>query len=188
MPWILNENYRRRSHKERPEWIVVHYPGCPGASAEAVITSLMNSSRRCSTHFAVDEFKVVHGVDVRYAAFHCGGRSESLNGCYNGNAIGVDLCDEKFNKRSKKASDNDWYIKPLTLDRGAALIATLMYEYKIDIDHVCRHYDVTGKLCPSPMVGKDRRSYNYPDKSCEDVWLDFKQKILQAYRRYDNVS
>lgn len=185
MGWILNENYRRRTAREKLQWIVVHYPACPGVSAANVIKAMQNSSRKCSTHFAVDEFSIVNGVDVKFAAFHCGGKSESRNGCYNGNSIGVDLCDKKFNPDSRKATDADWYIMPMTLERGAALIAKLMREHHIDIDHVVRHYDVTGKICPSPMVG-EARSYNYP-MTCEQVWQDFKRKVLHAYNFYANA-
>lgn len=183
MSWILNENYRRRRNGERPEWIVIHYPAMPGATAEKVISAMQNSSRCVSTHYAVDEFAIVPGVPVKYAAYHVGGKSTSRNGCFNGNSIGIDLCDNKFNKRSRRAEDSDWYILPATLRQGAGLVAKLMADFDIQIDHVVRHYDVTGKRCPAPLVGS-QKSYNYPGKTCDEVWQEFKKLVLRERVRY----
>ena len=36
-----------------------------------------------------------------------------------------------------------------TLENVYALARALMKKYNIDIDHVYRHYDVNGKLCPN---------------------------------------
>ena len=43
-------------------------------------------------------------------------------------------------------------ITPQTVDRAVELVKYLMAKYGIDVDHVVRHYDVTGKLCPEPWV------------------------------------
>ena len=40
-----------------------------------------------------------------------------------------------------------------------------MAKYGIDVDHVVRHYDVTGKLCPEPWV-RD-----------ESLWRKFKARL-----------
>ena len=42
-----------------------------------------------------------------------------------------------------------------------------MQKYNISIDNVIRHYDVTGKDCPRPMVED------------ENLWYSFKQSLLQ---------
>ena len=50
-----------------------------------------------------------------------------------------------------------------------------MQKYNIPADHVIRHYDVTGKLCPRPLCGTDMNSYYRT--SGDYQWQLFKQKI-----------
>ena len=56
-------------------------------------------------------------------------------------------------------------ITPQTVDRAVELVKYLMAKYGIDVDHVVRHYDVTGKLCPEPWV-RD-----------ESLWRKFKARL-----------
>ena len=49
-----------------------------------------------------------------------------------------------------------------------------MDEYGIDIDHVIRHYDVTGKICPAPYVNNDNYKTSW-------TWNQFKTN-LASYR------
>lgn len=177
MSWVLGKNYRRRNSNEQPEWIVIHYPAMPGANNIKVWHYFHDESHCKSSHYIVDSSGVQKGLDIRYAAYHVGGLSTSKNGCYNGNAIGVDLCDDKSNRRSIKVTDNDWFFRPETLKCASILIARLMRLYHIDIDHVVRHYDVTGKICPRPFVGEDN-SYNFKGMKCNELWLHFKDMIL----------
>jgi N-acetylmuramoyl-L-alanine amidase CwlA len=46
----------------------------------------------------------------------------------------------------------------------------LMIKYKIDIDHVVRHYDVTQKYCPG-IIGWN------PASGDESKWLAFKEAV-----------
>jgi hypothetical protein len=41
-----------------------------------------------------------------------------------------------------------WTFEQKTIDGAVALVKYLMDEFKVPADHVCRHYDVTGKSCP----------------------------------------
>lgn len=183
MAWVLNENYRRRNSNERPEWIVVHYPGMPGASARRVRDYFYDEKHKTSSHFVVDDVEVLKALDVKYAAYHVGGKKTSLNGCYNGNSIGIDLCDDKVNRRSISVGDDDWFVHAETMRNAARLIAGLMRQYNIPIERVVRHYDVTHKRCPRPLVGNDA-SANYPGMTCNELWEDFKKKCLSEYRKF----
>jgi hypothetical protein len=49
-----------------------------------------------------------------------------------------------------------------------------MDEYGISADHVIRHYDVTGKICPNPYVKNNRLRTSW-------TWDEFKSR-LAAYR------
>jgi N-acetylmuramoyl-L-alanine amidase CwlA len=50
---------------------------------------------------------------------------------------------------------------------AAALTKQKMAEYGIDADHVVRHYDVTGKKCPAPMVDDEAQ------------WTSFKKQLKE---------
>lgn len=56
-----------------------------------------------------------------------------------------------------------------TLENVYALARALMKKYNIDIDHVYRHYDVNGKLCPNCNGLLD-----------DNVWKNFKNNIVNS--------
>lgn len=171
---------RKRRHSEKIEWIVVHYPAMPGCSAYKVKHYFDTTSRQVSTHFVVDDIGWLELTPVKEAAFHCGSLNTSKNGAFNGNSIGIDICDNKKCVKTISASDTDWYFTSETLKQARTLIVQLMIQYHIDIDHVCRHYDVTGKVCPRPFVGKDESCYRN-NMSCFDLWDAFKAEIQIEY-------
>ena len=102
--------------------------------------------------------------------------------CYNGNSIGVDLCECKLDCSSSSVSCNDWYFTPQTLANGARLIAYLAQEYGIPTDHIVRHYDVTHKRCPRPFVGTDINAYT--GQTHESAWREF-VRTIDALRNGD---
>ena len=78
-------------------------------------------------------------------AWHCGANQYKHPDCRNANSIGMELC-------SRKDSKGNYYFLDQTVYNAAALARQLMQTYGIDRVHVLRHYDVTGKRCPAPMV------------------------------------
>lgn len=87
----------------------------------------------------------------------------------NSQSIGVDICVKKKSNKTKSAIDTDWYFDDRAVDNTAKLIAYLMKKYNIDLDHVIRHGDATGKLCPQPFTYQ----FNEGDK----LWNEFKNKV-----------
>ena len=171
------KKWRRRNSCERIEWIVVHYTGMiatqgdPDTAADAIA----RSNREASTHYLVGDH-VVQLLPVKYAAYHVGAKYDGkLIPCYNGNSIGVYLCECKMDFSSDSVSCNDWYFTPQTLSNGAHLIAYLAQEYGIPTDHIVRHYDVTHKRCPRPFVGADINAYT--GRSHESAWREFVHTI-----------
>jgi peptidoglycan hydrolase-like protein with peptidoglycan-binding domain len=55
-----------------------------------------------------------------------------------------------------------------------------MDEYGIPIDHVIRHYDVTGKICPNPYVRNNGKNGNW-------TWEQFKANLAQ-YRKSGTIT
>lgn len=92
--------------------------------------------------------------------------------------------DNKIDKTSRKVEDSDWFIPEKTLSNAAELIAKLALDYKIDESHIVRHYDVTRKWCPRPLIGYDKNIYyGIPG---EDRWKMFKKQIHdEIFRQMD---
>jgi N-acetylmuramoyl-L-alanine amidase len=85
-------------------------------------------------------------------AWHCGAKSYKHKICRNSNSIGVEMC-------SRKDSKGKYYFKDETVKNATKLVKDLMKKYNIPIENVIRHYDVTGKNCPAPMV-EDAKKWN----------------------------
>lgn len=180
------KKWRRRSPFERIEWIVVHYTGMLATQGDPDTASwaIARSKRAASTHYLVgDRADILQLLPIKYAAYHVGAKDDSkLIPCYNGNSIGVDLCECKLDCSSSSVSCNDWYFTPQTFANGAHLIAYLAQEYGIPTDHIVRHYDVTHKRCPRPFVGTDINAYT--GKSHESAWREF-VRTIDAIRNGD---
>ena len=145
------------------KYIVVHYTAGNGDTAMNNAQYFHNNSGlNASAHYFVDENSVVQSVRDTDGAWHCGGPLESShhplhNICMNRNSLGVEMCSDKVNGK--------YVITAQTVDRTVELVRWLMDKYSIDVDHVVRHYDVTGKDCPEPWV-RD-----------ESQWTAFKARL-----------
>ena len=183
------KKWRRRNYGERIEWIVVHYTGMVVTQGDPDTASLAiaRSKHAVSTHYLVgdrgDRANIIQLLPVKYAAYHVGAKDNSkLIPCYNGNSIGVDLCECKMDCSSGSVSCNDWYFTPQTFANGAHLIAYLAQEHGIPTDHIVRHYDVTHKRCPRPFVGTDINAYT--GQTHESAWREF-VRTIDALRNGD---
>lgn len=100
----------------------------------------------------------------------------------NGAAFGVDLCTLKKNKNSKSVTDEDWYFSDGAVKNAEKCVAYLCHKYNIDLDHVIRHADATGKPCLRPMVSLSGDK----DKTKNDnLWLDFKRNVQFILDNYN---
>lgn len=184
----INKNLMSRNHtalkrkKSDIKFIVVHYVGALG-DAKA------NTDYYKSTNVGASaDFWVGHGGDVwqgndywNYYSWHCGGGRQSSSGgayygiCKNANSVGIEMCVKKRSVKTMNATDKDWYFAYATVVSAARLVAQLMHELDIDIEHVIRHYDVNGKFCPNPFV------FDTGDVK----WADFKALVAQYYKGDD---
>lgn len=94
----------------------------------------------------------------------------------NSVSIGVDICVKKVSNKTKSAVDLDWYFESKAVENTAKVIAYLMQKYDISLDHVIRHGDATGKLCPQPFA--------WPVDKGDQAWEDFKE-LISKYRNYE---
>ena len=173
----INHTAKKRS-KSDIQFIVFHYVGALG-DAKANTDYYKSTYVGASADFWVGfEGDIWQGNDYwNYYSWHCGGGLQGSGGasfykvCTNANSVGIEMCVKKRSTATMNATDKDWYFTDKTIKKAAKLGAYLMKELNVDIDHVIRHYDVNGKICPNPFV------YDTGDVS----WKEFKSKIMSYY-------
>lgn len=96
-------------------------------------------------------------------------------------SLGVDLCVKKKKKNDKnKATDLDWYFEDDAVDNAAKTVAYLAKTYNIKLDHIIRHADATGKLCPQPFA--------WPPEEGDKKWDNFKNKVAEYMKHEINAK
>ena len=151
---------------DRIKYIVIHYVGATGG-AEANCKWYAGADRSASAHYYIDfDGSVWQSVEDQNIAWHCGAKKYVHTECRNGNSLGIEMCVR--NKGSKADTSRDWYFEEATVQAAIELTKELMAKYNIPADHVIRHYDVTGKICPNPYV------YNHTDHT----WETFKAALM----------
>lgn len=139
-------------------WLTIHDTGNPSKGADAdAHRRFFSDKRKSSAHYFVDDKQIIQIIGDSQASWHCGdnqGKGRALNGCKNTNSIGIELC-------INQDGDYDKAYKNLV-----ELVKNLMVKFKIDLDHVCRHYDVSRKRCPGTFFDRG-------------LWTKFKTDILK---------
>ena len=131
------------------KYIVIHYTANNGDTAKNNIDYYARKENlKASAHFYVDENEVWQSVKEGDTAYHCGANKYVHPYCRNSNSIGIELC-------SRKDADGKYYFKDETIQNAVKLTKELMAKYNIFVGNVIRHYDVTGKICPAPMVNDE---------------------------------
>lgn len=151
--YLTRVNYTDCNDLSRIEYIVVHYSGCL-SDARNLGIYWRDTFAGASSHYGVgyegDMYQYVEDEDI---AWHCGGTTSYKHPkCRNSNSIGIEMMVRKRSTRTMNATDKDWYFTDATIAATIDLVKMLMKKYHIPADHVIRHYDVTGKICPNPFV------------------------------------
>jgi N-acetyl-anhydromuramyl-L-alanine amidase AmpD len=152
----------------RIKYIVIHYVGALGG-AEANCKYYASQYIGASAHYFVGfNGEIWQSVEDKNIAWHCGAKTYKHPECRNTNSLGIELCVR--NKGSQADTSRDWYFEDATVREAKELTKMLMERYGIKEDHIIRHYDVTGKICPNPYV------YNHT----KHTWQDFKDSLVTA--------
>lgn len=133
------------------KYLVYHYTGNDGDHAAANAKYYRDAVVQASAHYFVDDTDVYRSVPDLEIAWAVGGKKwadcdqtggGTLYGvATNANSISIEMCDT--------VHDGQLMATERTLARAAALGRELMEKYNIPLDHVIRHFDVTGKHCPA---------------------------------------
>ena len=145
-------NYQK-GRTQPVEYIVVHYTANTGDTAQNNLDYFARTKTGTSAHYFVDENEVCQSVQDTDVAWHCGSKNPRHPYCRNANSIGIEMCNSVGS------------VPEAVRDRTAAFVRQKMKEYGLDVNHVLRHYDVTGKRCPAPWV----------DNPAE--WMEFKKML-----------
>lgn len=149
------------------KYIVIHYTANNGDTASGNANYFANTKNiSASAHYFVDENTIWQSVKDIDTAWHCGAKSYKHPYCRNNNSIGIELC-------SRKDAKGNYYFKDETVKNAAELTKALMAKYNISAANVIRHYDVTGKVCPAPMVDK------------VSLWNEFKKMISISTKKLE---
>ena len=145
-------------------YIVVHYTANYGDTAKNNADYFAREVVKASAHYFVDESAVWQSVPDDYIAWHCGGSLQGAGGhtyygkCKNANSLGVEIC----------MMDKQGRLRQGSIDNAVKLVRELMDKYGVPADRIIRHYDVTGKNCPAPMVSNMTLWRKFKDSLKED--------------------
>lgn len=123
-----------------PEGISIHNTA-NDASAMSEISYMMNNNNQVSFHEAIDDYRIVQGIEHNRNAWHSG----DGHGFGNMKTIGIEICYSKSGgERFEKAERN-----------AAERIAYLMKQYGWNLDNITdtrhtigTHQNRSGKYCP----------------------------------------
>lgn len=107
------------------------------ASAMSEVSYMIGNNNYVSYHYAVDDYRIVQGIEENRNAFHA---SDGSTGTGNRRTISIEICYSK--------SGGDRFTKAEQL--SAEFIASILKRYGWGIDRVKRHYDYAPnkKYCP----------------------------------------
>ena len=159
-------NYGGSRNASQIRYLVYHYTGNDGDSAANNAKYFQNNIVKASAHYFVDDTTVCRSVPDLKVAWSVGGskyaNADKTGGgtmygiITNTNSISIEMCDTIRN--------GVYQASEATLANAAALGRALMEKYGIPIENVYRHFDVTGKHCPSYLVNAQK-------------WVEFKKRL-----------
>ena len=146
--------YSRPGEKQQSiKQIVVHWVGNAGSSAlgnRNYFESLKNKGIYASSQYIVGlNGEIIRCIPENEVAYHAGNRT------VNRNSIGIETCHPDW---SGKFSDS-------TYQSLVALCADICRRYRLNVNQIIRHYDVTWKDCPHYYVQNPKE------------WIRFKNDV-----------
>lgn len=159
-------NYGGSRNASQIRYLVYHYTGNDGDRAANNAKYFQNNIVKASAHYFVDDTTVWRSVPDLKVAWSVGGskyaNADKTGGgtmygvISNTNSLSIEMCDTIRN--------GVYQASEATLANAAALGRALMEKYDIPIENVYRHFDVTGKHCPSYLVNAQK-------------WAEFKKRL-----------
>lgn len=183
-----------RTPNRNIRYLAIHYTA--GASSAPGSAKTMKAgwekARRASADFGVDDRDMVQfnpdprnykcwSVDDKKNPYSGGGRLYGI--ATNANTISIEICSNlKKGYDRNVVNHGGWYFTEAALDNAVKLAKILMRKFNIPIERVIRHYDVSGKICPSVLGWNDATIYTKngkrtAEKSNSSEWEKFKNRL-----------
>ena len=156
---ISYDKTRKRSLND-VKYIVFHYTGNSNDTAEGNARYFKYSNeRQAGAHFFISRNgDIVRSIPMTRTAWSVGGNKLNNDGgkyfgkCTNYNSVSIEFCDILEKDVSKEQ-----------IESAKKLIAYIRSKCK-NVEHIIRHYDVTGKLCPARYIDDNK-------------WHDLRKKL-----------
>lgn len=140
---------------QRIKYLVFHYTGNKGDTAENNARYFNGGNRGASAHYFVSDNQIYQVVEDYRAAWSVGD-GDGKYGITNSNTLNVEMCCWSDGTVSEKTEKN-------ALELGKYL----MKKHGISIENVVRHYDASRKICPNWSANNWAR------------WIEFKEKLQE---------
>lgn len=142
-----------------PQYIVIHYTANPGSTAKQNRDYFENLK---DTHQTYASAQFVIGLEGEIEQCVPCNEMAYCSNSLNDVCISIEMCHP----------DDGGNFNDATYNNCVFLVAHLMNYYHLDMEHLIRHYDVTGKNCPKYFV-------EHPDR-----WEVFKEYVEQYREKY----
>ena len=159
-------NYGGTRAASQIKYLVYHYTGNDGDLSKNNASYFQTHVVEASVHYFVDDDTVYRSVpdlrvawavgSMKYANADLTGGGTLYGIVTNTNSISIEMCDTIRN--------GVYQASEATMANAAALGRELMAKYNIPLANVVRHFDVTGKHCPSYLINAQK-------------WESFKQRL-----------
>ena len=155
----------RKRKKSTIKYIVIHYTAGSNDTAKNEVDYFAKyNNREAGAHFFVDrEGKIGRSIPMNRTAWAVGGNKypDTKGGkyygkCNNYNSVSIELCAINTRYPSEKQT------------KAVKKLIKYIHKYckNIPKDNVIRHYDVTGKVCPSIYAKPNSKK-----------WKEFRDKV-----------
>lgn len=188
---LLSNKNARPGTRITPRGLVIHWTANEGKGANAVANRnyFNKPTTEASAHYCVDDKQIVRCLPENEMGYHVGAKSykpdalKRLSSYPNNCTIGIEMCVN---------SDGDFRTM---YQNTLELAADILKRYGWDVDHLWRHFDITGKNCPAYFVSDDF-ARRFTGLAAAQAWAKFKddvQKLLThnpqpAQKSVDKVS
>lgn len=173
---------------ESIQYIVFHYTGNKGDTAENNAKYFHNNIVGTSAHYFVDRNGVVYkSVNLMRIANAVGkdyrsgraGEAKYYGKCTNANSVSIELCDCVDKSPSWEQM------------KSARLLVQRIQKKCPNAKTIIRHWDVNGKVCPARMIGQNNKEwerfkcfmqngYQYKVQVVQALWIRSSGKITDT--------
>lgn len=136
-------NYTKHELGRKIKAFVIHYTANVGDTAEGNARYFSREPLNASAHYFIDDREIVQSISDCNIAWSVGAKQVVCKDLNNNNTISIELC-------CLKDSFGKWFVSDDVRQNLMKLLKELKGHY--GPLPLCRHFDITNKKCPWPLV------------------------------------